>query len=160
MIARKTSPIGWPWLRCATTRNGSPPPPGSGPRPWRRTPKLGDNRQTQHLYNAACAAALAAAGRGQDDPPPDEAAKARLRGQALGWLKAELESWTRLLGSGPPQARPAIVKTLQHWQKDTDLAGIRDPEARARLPEAEQNAWRAFWAEVDALLKKAQGDRP
>ena len=33
-------------------------------------PALAESRQTQHPYNAACAAALAAAGQGVDDPPP------------------------------------------------------------------------------------------
>ena len=80
-------------------------------------PKLGDDRQTQPRYNAACAAALAAAGQGKDEPTPDDAAKARLRQQALDWLKAELTVWTKLLESGPPQARPAIVQTLQHWKR-------------------------------------------
>ena len=37
-------------------------------------PKLGDDRQAGHRYNAACAAALAGAGQGKDDPPPDDAA--------------------------------------------------------------------------------------
>ena len=79
-------------------------------------PKLGDDRRTQHRYNAACAAALAGAGQGKDVPPPDDVAKAKLRGQALDWLKADLGAWTKLLESGPPQARPAIVQTLQHWK--------------------------------------------
>ena len=118
-------------------------------------PKLGDDRQARHRYNAACAAALAAAGQGKDDPPPDDAAKAKLRRQALDWLKAELAAWTKLLESGPPQARPAIVQTLSHWKQDTDLAGIRDAEALAKLPEDEQKAWRTLWADVDSLLKRA-----
>src|SRR5262249_38334051 len=50
-------------------------------------PKLADDPQKQHRYNAACAAALAAAGQGQDKPPPDDTAKAKLRRQALDWLK-------------------------------------------------------------------------
>jgi eukaryotic-like serine/threonine-protein kinase len=120
-------------------------------------PKLGDDRQIQHRYNAACAASMAAAGQGKDDPPPDDAAKAKLRGQALDWLKAELETWMRLLESSRPQARPFIVQTLQHWKADADLAGIRDPERLAKLPESERQRLRAFWAEVDALLAKANG---
>src|SRR5262249_14464803 len=52
-------------------------------------PKLGDDRKTQPRYSAACAAALAGCGQSKDDPPPDEAARARLRKQALDWLKAE-----------------------------------------------------------------------
>src|SRR5262249_9050354 len=81
-------------------------------------PKLFDDRQTQHRYNAARAAALAAADRGKDEPALDGAAKAKLRRQALDWLKAERTAWGQLLESGPPQARPFIVRALGHWQKD------------------------------------------
>jgi hypothetical protein len=28
------------------------------------------------------------------------------------------------------------------------------------LPALDQQAWRSFWADVDALLRKAEGDRP
>ena len=58
-------------------------------------PKLTEDRRAQHRYNAACAAALAAAGTCKDDPEPDDAARAKLRGQALGWLQAELAIWSR-----------------------------------------------------------------
>jgi hypothetical protein len=119
-------------------------------------PEIGADRQTQHRYNAARAAALAAAGKGKDEPQLDDAAKAKLRGQALDWLKAELTVWDKLLESGPPQDRPNIVQTLSHWQKDTDLAGIRDATALANLPAGEQKAFIQFWAYVAALLKKAQ----
>jgi hypothetical protein len=37
-----------------------------------------------------------------------------------------------------------------------DLAGLRDPASLAKLPEAEQEAGRKLWADVEALLKKAQ----
>ncbi|MFO0957312.1 MAG: hypothetical protein U0800_07560 [Isosphaeraceae bacterium] len=37
-------------------------------------PKLADDRQAGLRYNAACDAALAAAGQGEDDPKPDDAA--------------------------------------------------------------------------------------
>jgi hypothetical protein len=116
-------------------------------------PKLADDPLAQHRYNAARAAALAAAGQGQNEPPLDVAAKAKLRGQALEWLKAELTVWTKLLESGPPQARPAIVQTLSHWQEDADLAGIRDAAALAQLPAAEQKQWQALWAQVEASLE-------
>ena len=93
-------------------------------------------------------------GQGQGDPPPDDAAKARLRQQALDWLKAELATWTKLLESGPPQARQAIVQTLDHWKQDADLAGIREAEALAKLPAEEQKAWRTLWSDVESLLKR------
>jgi serine/threonine-protein kinase len=124
-------------------------------------PKLGDDRQAQHRYNAACAAARAAAGNGTDDhPKPDEGTRAQLRGQALNWQKAEQAAWAKVLDAGNPQAGPNVRQALEHWRADSDLAGVRDAMALAQLPEAERAAWRALWAEVDALLARARGDRP
>ena len=123
-------------------------------------PKLADDMQVQNRYNAACAAALAGSGQGKDDPPLDDAAKTRWRKQAIDWLKADLAAWSKILDSGPPQARQAISQTLQHWKADTDLVGLRDPAALAKLPENEQKACRALWAEVDALLAKSRGTDP
>ena len=118
-------------------------------------PKLADDRQAQHRYNAACAAALAAAGKGKDDPPPDEAAGPSCAARPSTGSKAELRAWAKLLEAGDPGARPAVVQTLQHWQEDADLAGVRDADALAKLPEDERKDWQALWADVDALLKRA-----
>ena len=126
----------------------------------RSDPKLADDRRTRHRYNAACAAALAAAGMGTDDPKPDDAAQAKLRGQALGWLKAELAVWSKILDSGDPKARAAVAPTLRHWQQDPDLAGVRDEAALARLPAAERADWSALWDAVDRLLKRRSSDAP
>jgi eukaryotic-like serine/threonine-protein kinase len=120
-------------------------------------PKLGDDRQAGHRYNAACAAALAAAGQGKDEPQPDATEKTKLRWQALHWLKAELAAWAKLLESGPTQARPTIIQTLTHWKKDTDLASVHDHEALEKQPEAEQKEWQTLWVEVEALLERAKG---
>jgi len=118
-------------------------------------PNLAGYMQAQNRYNAACAAALAGCGQGKDDPPLDDATKTRWRKQAIDWLKADLAAWSKLLDSGPRQARQAMSGTLQHWKTDTDLAGLRDPAALAKLSTDEQTACRALWAEVDALLTKA-----
>jgi serine/threonine-protein kinase len=120
-------------------------------------PKLGIDRRAGYRdrYYAACAAALAGSGQGKDDPPPDDAARATLRAQALDWLRAELITWTKLFETGPPPTRQVIVKTLNDWKQDTDLAGVRDAEALARLPAAEQKAWQALWADVASLQSRA-----
>ena len=128
--------------------------PASGPRPSRPNRSWPTTCTPRHRYNAACAAALAGCGQGKDDPPLDEAAKARWRKQAIDWLKADLAAWSQVLESGPPQARSVHLLTLQHWKADPDLAGLRDQAALAKLPEDEQKACRALWAEVDALLAK------
>jgi hypothetical protein len=55
-----------------------------------------------------------------------------------------------------PKDRQVMVQALQHWQKDSALAGLRDKDAVEKLPEAERDAWRKLWADVAALLKHAQ----
>jgi hypothetical protein len=77
-----------------------------------------------------------------------------LRRQALTWLSAELGSWARLHATGEV-GRSRLARTLTHWQKDADLAGIRDPEALKKLPVEERDACVRLWADVAALLKKA-----
>src|SRR5262249_22730595 len=99
-------------------------------------------------------------GKGKDEPPLDDAAKAKLRGQALDYLKAELAVYTKLLESSVPQARLTIALALSDWQKDPHLAGIRNPEALAQLPEGERNVCEMLWAEVQALLDRAQKQAP
>jgi serine/threonine-protein kinase len=122
-------------------------------------PKLADDLQGGNRYNAACAAALAAAGKGEDTAKLTDPERAKLRQQALTWLQAELAAWTRLAEKDPPQARTAGQQTLRHWQQDPDLAGVRG-EALARLPAAERNTWRKLWADVDALLKQVASANP
>ena len=100
-------------------------------------------------------ASLAASGKGKDEPMPDDPAKAKFREQALGWLRADLATWGKILDGGDAKARPTIVKTLAHWKEDADLAGIRDEAALAKLPEGERKVFRTLWSEVEALRKKA-----
>ncbi len=120
-------------------------------------PKLANDRQAQHRYNAACAAALAANGKGKDDPSPDDAARAKLRTQAFDWLTAELKAWKRVSMIVEPGNKELVAKTLAHWKQDADLAGIRDTQNLAKMPEAERNEWQSLWADLDALLAKTKG---
>ena len=122
-------------------------------------PKLADDRQFQHAYNAACAAALAASGQGKDDPPPDDAARAKLRTQARDWLKAELAAWAQIFDNGPAELKTTITPALKHWKDDSDVAGIRDEKELAKLPEAERTAFTQLWNDVDQLLTKAAGNQ-
>jgi hypothetical protein len=80
----------------------------------------------------------------------------RWRTQALDWLKFDLAVWSKMLESNTPQSRQVVAQTLHHWKADPDLAGIRDEAALAKLPQDEQQAFRALWAEVDALLNKSR----
>jgi hypothetical protein len=48
-----------------------------------------------------------------------------------------------------------MMRTIS-LQTDPDLAGLRDPAPLAKLPDPEQEVCRKLWADVAALLKKAQ----
>jgi serine/threonine-protein kinase len=123
-------------------------------------PRLADDLEAAHRYNAGCSAALAAAGKGEDAATLDDVERARLRKQAVDWLRANLALRTKELESGTPAARAAVLKALRPWQQDPDLAGIRDPAALAQLPEAQRNECEALWAEVQAVLDHAGKDAP
>jgi tetratricopeptide (TPR) repeat protein len=118
-------------------------------------PELAEDLKAAHRDDAACAAALAGCGRGKDAAKVDATERARWRKQALEWLRADLTLWAKLLDSDTPQARAGVQQKLRHWQRDPDLAGLRDPAALAELPEAEREGWRQLWADVGALLKRA-----
>jgi tetratricopeptide (TPR) repeat protein len=119
-------------------------------------PKLADDLTAAHRYSAACSAALAATGQGEDAAKLDDQEKARLRKQSLDWLRADLVLRGKQLESGKPGDRAAVQQALQHWQQDTDLAGLRNAAALTKLPAEERAAWAKLWADVAALLKKAE----
>jgi hypothetical protein len=51
-------------------------------------------------------------------------------------------------------------RTLRHWQRDADLAGVRDKEALAGLPADERAQWDKLWAEVADLLRRLDAGKP
>src|SRR5262249_46687104 len=83
---------------------------------------------------------------------------ARLRQLALGWLRADLEAWGRLLEKAPDKARTAagVAGVLRQWQEDGDLAGVRGAEAIGKLPEAERQPGQKLWADVADALARMQ----
>jgi hypothetical protein len=68
--------------------------------------------------------------------------------------RADLAARTKLPDDAKEHAR--IRQTLQHWQKDADLASIRDSDAIAKLPADEQEACKKLWADVEELLKHVE----
>jgi hypothetical protein len=86
----------------------------------------------------------------------DAKGRARLRRQALDWLRADLGAWGQRLEKEPDKARPAVSQQMKHWLADPDFAGVRGPEALAKLPEGERPDWQKLWADVEATLAKAR----
>jgi hypothetical protein len=123
-------------------------------------PKAAGDLKAWHRYNAACAASLAAAGQGEGAATLNDDERTRLRKQALDWLRADLALLTKHLESGQPADRAEFRRAMQQWQRDSDLASLRDEAPLAKLPEAERKACQALWEEVRALLMRAESQPP
>jgi serine/threonine-protein kinase len=121
--------------------------------------RLPANLVKGYRYNAACCAVLTAAGKDVEAKPLDEAGRARLRSQALGWLRADLDTLGKRLAGGKPAYRAFVAGRLRDWLADADLAAMRDADALARLPEAERGDWRKLWDDVNALRQRAAGGK-
>src|SRR5262249_8169943 len=87
-------------------------------------PKLAEDRRAGHCYNAACAAALAAAGQGEDAPHPPDKVRLSLRRQALAWLRDDLAAYTKLAAPDDAKAKDFVRQNLAHRQQDGDLASV------------------------------------
>jgi hypothetical protein len=75
--------------------------------------------------------------------------------QGDGLVILDLALSTKQAGSDDAKVRDAVQQTLHHWQSDADLTAIRDPEPLAKLPDAERDACRKLWDEVETVRKKA-----
>jgi serine/threonine protein kinase len=126
---------------------------------FQKEPILIECRKPQHAYNAACSAALGGCGRGELAETLDEASRKKLRDQANELLKNEMRRLEKLLQStSTTEERHQVANTLEHWQKDLDLASLREKERLAELPEGERKEWEQLWLLVAATLEKAQAE--
>jgi hypothetical protein len=60
----------------------------------------------------------------------------------------------RLLEQESGQVR-AVARDLQDWLWDSPFAGVRGPDALARLPEAERQEWQKLWTDIADALTRA-----
>jgi serine/threonine protein kinase/Flp pilus assembly protein TadD len=119
-------------------------------------PKLAADLRTGHRYNAACAAALAGVGQGEDARQLDDTERARLRELALGWLRADLEALGAVPDTAPEADRSFALRWMEHCLADSDFAGVRGSESLAKLPEPQRKAWQRLWGDVQEQLVRTQ----
>jgi hypothetical protein len=74
--------------------------------------------------------------------------------RALQWLRADLAVRTGQRGSLFPWVRADALKALREWQGAADLAGVREADGLAKLPEEEQAEWKKLWDDVAAAVKE------
>jgi Flp pilus assembly protein TadD len=121
---------------------------------FRAGPKQANDLDQGHRYNAACSAALAAAGQADDARVLPDRVVLKLRRQAYRWLRADLTVYAGGPGHANPQVRETVRQRLIHWRSDADLVSLRDAAALVRLDADERQQWQKLWQEVDALLRK------
>jgi hypothetical protein len=81
---------------------------------WMVSPGAVARSTTRRRYYAACVAARAGCGQGQDAADVDEKGRAGFRQQARDWLGAELEARRRPWKEEPAQALH-LVQDLENW---------------------------------------------
>ncbi|MBN1607607.1 MAG: tetratricopeptide repeat protein [Polyangiaceae bacterium] len=120
-----------------------------------RSKRLGQ----EYRFDAARAAVLAGAGRGNSGTALTLTERAQFRHEALRWLEEEL---TYLVEDFiPPRDavrasqpnRWAVLAELRRWQVHVDFADVRDVDGLGRLPAAERDAWIAFWHRIEAAVE-------
>jgi transposase len=114
--------------------------------------------RARHAADGAQAGGLRQPARADGRLPGDKE-RARLRRQALDWLRANLAHWTMQADGASSKAREAVQQQMRHWQTDAGEVGVRDKEALAKLPVEEQEAWLKLWDDVSAVLKRASEPR-
>jgi serine/threonine-protein kinase len=107
-------------------------------------------------YLAARAAAQAGCGRGSDASGVNPTKQARLRTQALAWLRADLAARVRWLDSPSAAHREEVRKALTQWKEEPDLACVRDSAELDNLAPEEREQFLALWAEVAAVLARTK----
>jgi tetratricopeptide (TPR) repeat protein len=117
-------------------------------------PSLADDLEAGNRVHAAVAATLAGCGVGEDAAQLNDARRAGLRKLALDWLTAEYNVCAERHRLGKPGDRTFVATVVRSWQRDEDLAGVRDEPALSRLPSGEQKGWRELWDKVTALAAR------
>jgi serine/threonine-protein kinase len=112
--------------------------------------KLADDPGPGHRWNAARSAILAAGGQAEDARLLPDRVVTGLRRQALLWLRADLAVYAAL---AKRESRLAVQvrQRLEDWQRDGELASVRELKALDHLPADERRDWQRLWDDVNRL---------
>jgi serine/threonine-protein kinase len=123
-------------------------------------PELADDLRIANRFNAACAAALAGCGKGDDVGPLQELELKALREQARELLQLDLTAWTKKVADGTPADPIQAQRMLAGWRQNAHLAGLRDADALNKLSPAERQQWQVLWQKVAEVEKYSQSAPP
>ena len=83
-----------------------------------------------------------------------EVFNARLGGQAVRWLRADVAAWRKRLEMEPDEAGPEVQQEMQQWEPKS-FKRARGRALLAQWTEAERQEWQKLWEEVEELKKRA-----
>jgi hypothetical protein len=106
-------------------------------------------------YHASFYAAMAGCGKGNDVSQLDDQEKARLRKQALAWIRLCLNFVRKSAESDDPDKRRYAVNSLTHGLADPNLVCVRSGPDFEALPPEERAAWAAFWSDMKSARARA-----
>jgi hypothetical protein len=119
-------------------------------------PKLADDPEVGHRYNAALAAALAGCGLGADVQDLSEAERAHWRQLARQWIAQGLAATRRGKPDASAKTGVQVQRAFARWRANGDLSRLREPGALDKLPPAERRECRTLLSDIDALFERAQ----
>jgi hypothetical protein len=67
-----------------------------------------------------------------------------------------LTALVKTLSSADAAGATSVHSTLQRWQREAALDGIRNPERLMELDGLERGRWESFWAEVEGVRQLAR----
>jgi serine/threonine protein kinase/Flp pilus assembly protein TadD len=124
---------------------------------WKRfLSKYPTDAKEGRRFHASWDAALALC-QDQNAGAIKDASNIALRKQAYEWLHADLDSWSKQFDKRQLDLVPVQADILAHWQKNRNLACLRDEEHLDKFPEVERKSWQKLWADVENLRKQADG---
>jgi tetratricopeptide (TPR) repeat protein len=126
-------------------------------------PDLADQPGADYRYYAACWAARAGCGDGEDAAGLSDKERASWRDQARQWLRDDLIAKKALLVGAHGEELLAISGKVQNWLKESELRGVRDEIELRKLRPVEREAWLELWRDTNALLAESRaaiGENP
>jgi hypothetical protein len=105
---------------------------------------------------AARAAVWAGCEQGQDTQTLTDADRASWRARARQWMYAELNDAAAAPDAIADVAAPIHKQAkfvIMGWLRSPDFARVRDPEALARLPAAEEREWKVLWQRMKEFVE-------
>jgi serine/threonine-protein kinase len=119
-------------------------------------PALAEELVAGHRYNATRVAALAGCGWGEDAAGLGGVECKKWRDRARQWLTAELAAHAHVLDTNSLASRLGVREVLKRWQREPDLACVRDPSELNKLAADEREDYLMLWSEVAAVLASAE----